>query len=563
MPDTVSNNPAWQALQDHATKFKTDKTGELHLRTLLQDTERNNNLFVNWENIFLDFSRQNMSVETLDLLMDLACSCQIEEKRDAMFSGIKINTTENRAVLHTALRNQDRNAIVEVDGVNVIPLVYEVLDHIKDFSHRVRSKQFVGCTGKPIQNIVSVGIGGSYLGPEFVFEALKQDVKAYEQARGRQLKFLANVDPVDVYRAIDGLDPETTMVIVVSKTFTTAETMMNARTLKKWLIDTLNGIASEENIVKQHIVAASTAIDKCTEFGIDAENIFGFWDWVGGRYSVASAVGMLPLSLHYGYDIMESFLAGMYSMDLHFVQAPLRSNLPVLLGMLGVWNSSFLGHSSRAILPYSQALIRFAAHIQQVDMESNGKRVTIDGQELDFEAGEINFGEPGTNGQHSFYQLIHQGRIIPCEFIGYCATQLESQDLKTNHDELMSNFFAQADALALGKTEEELIGEGVHENLRPHKIFPGNRPSLSLLFAKLDANSLGQLLALYEHRVFVQGAVWGINSFDQWGVELGKVLAKKVRSQIDACKKKGEEINEEVFNSSTKLMLDFYLKNGN
>ncbi len=385
--------------------------------------------------------------------------------------------------------------------------------------------------------------------------------QAAEVSKGRTLRFLANVDPVDVARATQGLDPEETLVVVVSKTFTTAETMLNARTLRKWLLDGIKG-ASPETVIKQHVVAASSAVPLVTEFGVDPANIFGFWDWVGGRYSVCSAVGILPLALVFGYEVMEQFLAGARNIDEHFATAPLRENLPVLMGLLGLWNSTFLGHESRAILPYAQALLRFPAHVQQLDMESNGKRVAIDGRELPFQAGEVNFGEPGTNGQHSFYQLIHQGRVIPTEFIGFARSQNPLElpgEVVSNHDELMSNFFAQPDALAYGKTREELEIEGVKEELRAHKEFPGNRPSISMLFGQLDSFTTGQLLALYEHRVFVQGAIWGINSFDQWGVELGKVLAKQVRTQLATSRQGDATISG--FNSSTASMLRHYLVN--
>jgi glucose-6-phosphate isomerase len=424
----------------------------------------------------------------------------------------------------------------------------------------------VGATGKPLTSVVSIGIGGSYLGPEFVFEALRTDPEASAAAEGRSLRFLANVDPVDVARALAGLNPETTLVVIVSKTFTTAETMLNARTIRRWLLDNMPRSArcSDADILRQHIAAVSTAIGKATDFGIAADNIFGFWDWVGGRYSVCSAVGVLPLSLQYGSAVVNRFLAGAHDMDRHFFESPLRTNLPVLLGLLGLWNSSFLGHSARAILPYAQALVRFAAHIQQVDMESNGKRVTADGTPLPFVAGEIVFGEPGTNGQHSFYQLLHQGRVVPAEFIGFCRSpqpvHLDGESV-SNHDELMSNFFAQPDALAVGKTVAELEREGVPPHLHPHKEFPGNRPSLSLLFSELNAFSVGQLLALYEHRVAVQGFVWNVNSFDQWGVELGKVLANRVRAQLHTVRTSQDPsaVDETHFNPSTSFLLHKYL----
>ncbi|KAM3574855.1 hypothetical protein VYU27_003179 [Nannochloropsis oceanica] len=551
----IETSTVWKTLATHADRMK-----RVHLRDLLTDAARNSALTVNANGILFDYSRQNVNIETMDFLMDLADAAMLEQKRAAMYAGEKINTTEGRAVLHVALRAA-RSAEIMVDGVNQVPLVYEVLDHIKDFSARVLSNKFVGATGKPLKNVISIGIGGSYLGPEFVHEAIKCVPQAAEVAKGRTLRFLANVDPVDVARATQGLDPEETLVVVVSKTFTTAETMLNARTLRKWLLEGIKGTAPED-VIRQHMVAASSAVPLVTDFGVDPANIFGFWDWVGGRYSVCSAVGVLPLALVFGFEVLEQFLAGARNIDEHFATAPLRENIPVLMGLLGVWNSTFLGHESRAILPYAQALLRFPAHVQQLDMESNGKRVGIDGRELPFQAGEVNFGEPGTNGQHSFYQLIHQGRTIPTEFIGFARSQqpIELPDeMVSGQDELMSNFFAQPDALALGKTRDQLQVENVAEDLRPHKEFPGNRPSFSLLFGQLDPFTTGQLLALYEHRVFVQGAIWGINSFDQWGVELGKVLAKQVRTQLAASRQGEATISG--FNSSTAAMIRFYLLN--
>ncbi|CAM9705886.1 unnamed protein product [Chrysoparadoxa australica] len=491
----------------------------------------------------------------MDLLLGLAEAAGLEQKRAAMFNGDKINSTENRAVYHVALR-APRDANMCVDGKNVIPDVHEVLDRISAFSAKVRAGEHKGATGKAIKNVISIGIGGSYLGPEFVYEALRTDSEASVAGKGRVLRFLANVDPVDVARAVEGLDPEETMVIVVSKTFTTAETMLNARTLKSWLLSGMKDKATPEDIAAKHIVAVSTSVPLCEAFGINADNVFGFWDWVGGRLSVWSAVGMFPLSLHYGYDVMAKFLAGGHEMDKHFLDAPPRQNLPVIMGLLGVWNSTFMGLNTRVLLPYSQALLRFAAHIQQVDMESNGKRVNLQGETLPFDAGEINFGEPGTNGQHSFYQLVHQGRTMAADFIGYCKSPtpvaLDGETV-SNHDELMANFFAQPDALAYGKGEADLEKENVPEWLRPHKTFPGNRPSMSLLFPALNAHSLGQLLAIYEHRtavqvclkkanlcatqgsishrpslsLFAQGFIWGINSFDQWVIKKQSGTADK------------------------------------
>jgi glucose-6-phosphate isomerase len=553
----INDTPQWKRLEAHVKEIEST-----HLRDLLRDEARGAALMAEYNGITLDYSRQNATLQTMDLLFDLAETAQLRQKLAAMASGEHINTTEDRAVMHMALRSPS-NKPIYVDGVNVADDVHQVLKRIRTFSSRVRSGEHLGATGKKLLNVISIGIGGSYLGPEYVFEALRHDPSAKAAAAGRSLRFLANVDPVDAARAIEGLNPEDTLVIIVSKTFTTAETMLNARTLRKWIIDglSMHGV-SETDAIQQHMIAVSAALPKAREFGIAAENVFGFWDWVGGRYSVCSAVGITPLAIHYGPDITDAFLAGAYDVDTHFVTAPLRQNLPVLLGLLGVWNSSFLGHATRAILPYAQALLRFAAHIQQVDMESNGKRVSLEGSPLSFDAGEINFGEPGTNGQHSFYQLIHQGRVVPCDFIGFCKSQTPvclTGEKVSNHDELMSNFFAQPDALANGKTIEELAAENVPEHLRAHKCFPGNRPSLSILFhGSLTAFSAGQLLALYEHRTMVQGTIWGINSFDQWGVELGKVLASKVRNQISASRE-NQLTALKGFNSSTTTLLKRYL----
>uniref|UniRef100_A0A7S3GQM9 Glucose-6-phosphate isomerase n=1 Tax=Spumella elongata TaxID=89044 RepID=A0A7S3GQM9_9STRA len=551
----INETPQWKRLEEHSQSVK-----QTHLRTLMQDTERCFALMAEHKGILLDYSRENVLPETMDMLFDLAGAAGLEDKRTKMGNGQHINATEDRAVMHIALRSP-KNKQFLVDGEDVVPEIHAVLDKVAAFAEKVRSGQWVGATGKAINTVVAIGIGGSFLGPEFVYEALRTDPEAAPQAAGRTLRFLANVDPVDTQRALSGLNPETTLAIVVSKTFTTAETMLNARTVRQWLLEGLKGQARDV-VIRQHMVAVSTAVGKATDFGISAENIFGFWDWVGGRFSVCSAVGVLPLALQYGYPVVQQFLAGAHDMDAHFFEAPLRGNIPVLLGLLGVWNSSFLGHPARVILPYAQGLVRFAAHIQQVDMESNGKRVSVEGQPLPYACGEIIFGEPGTNGQHSFYQLIHQGRVVPAEFIGYCKSPhpvfLEGE-VVSNHDELMSNFFAQPDALAYGKTVSELMAEGVPAHLHPHKEFPGNRPSLSLLFPELNAFSCGQLLAMYEHRVAVQGFVWGLNSFDQWGVELGKVLANKVRSQL-ASSRGQAEAPITGFNASTTCMMQKYLK---
>ncbi|XP_062099104.1 glucose-6-phosphate isomerase, cytosolic isoform X1 [Humulus lupulus] len=546
----ISDTEAWKELKVHVEDIK-----KTHLRDLMNDAQRCQSMMVEFDGLLLDYSRQNSTIATIDKLFKLADTANLKEKINQMFGGEHINSTENRSVLHVALR-APRDTVIQSDGKNVVPDVWKVLDKIQEFSERVRSGSWVGATGLPLTDVVAVGIGGSFLGPLFVHTALQTDPEAINSARGRQLRFLANVDPIDVARNITGLNPETTLVVVVSKTFTTAETMLNARTLREWISAALGPSA-----VAKHMVAVSTNLTLVEKFGIDPNNAFAFWDWVGGRYSVCSAVGVLPLSLQYGFPIVEKFLKGASSIDQHFYSAPYEKNIPVLLGLLSVWNVSFLEYPARAILPYSQALEKFAPHIQQVSMESNGKGVSIDGVPLPFEAGEIDFGEPGTNGQHSFYQLIHQGRIIPCDFIGVVKSQQPvylKGEVVSNHDELMSNFFAQPDALAYGKTIEQLQKENVAEHLVPHKTFSGNRPSLSLLLPSLTAYNIGQLLAIYEHRISVQGFVWGINSFDQWGVELGKSLATQVRKQLHASRTKGEPV--QGFNFSTTTLITRYME---
>ncbi|KAL2249726.1 glucose-6-phosphate isomerase, cytosolic [Sesamum indicum] len=546
----ICETEPWKDLKVHVDDIK-----KTHLRELMCDTKRCQSMMVEFDGILLDYSRQCATLDTLNKLKNLAEAAHLKEKINRMFNGERINSTENRSVLHVALR-APRDSVINSDGKNVVPDVWQVLDKIKDFSERVRSGAWVGATGKALKDVIAIGIGGSFLGPLFVHTALQTDNEAAEFAKGRQLRFLANVDPIDVARNIAGLNPETTLVVVVSKTFTTAETMLNARTLREWISAALGPQA-----VAKHMVAVSTNLTLVEKFGIDPNNAFAFWDWVGGRYSVCSAVGVLPLSLQYGFAVVEKFLRGASSIDQHFHSAPFEKNLPVLLGLLSVWNVSFLGYPARAILPYSQALEKFAPHIQQVSMESNGKGVSIDGVPLPYETGEIDFGEPGTNGQHSFYQLIHQGRVIPCDFIGVVKSQQPvylKGELVSNHDELMSNFFAQPDALAYGKTPEQLLKENIPEHLITHKTFSGNRPSLSILLPSLNAYNVGQLLAIYEHRVAVEGFVWGINSFDQWGVELGKSLATQVRKQLHASRKKGEAV--EGFNFSTTTVLKRYLE---
>ncbi|XP_014501897.1 glucose-6-phosphate isomerase, cytosolic [Vigna radiata var. radiata] len=546
----ISDTQPWKDLKAHVEDIK-----KTHLRDLLTDDKRCQSMFLEFDDILLDYSRQQATLETIQKLLKLAEAASLKDKINRMYSGEHINSTENRSVLHVALR-ASRDAVIQSDGKNVVPEVWKVLDNIQEFSERVRNGSWVGATGKALKDVVAIGIGGSFLGPLFVHTALQTDPEAIESARGRQLRFLANVDPIDVARNITGLNPETTLVVVVSKTFTTAETMLNARTLREWISSALGPSA-----VAKHMVAVSTNLKLVEQFGIDPNNAFAFWDWVGGRYSVCSAVGVLPLSLQYGFSVIEKFLSGASSIDQHFYSQPFESNIPVLLGLLSIWNVSFLGYPARAILPYSQALEKLAPHIQQVSMESNGKGVSIDGVPLPFEAGEIDFGEPGTNGQHSFYQLIHQGRVIPCDFIGVVKSQQPvflKGEVVSNHDELMSNYFAQPDALAYGKTADQLQKENVSPHLIPHKTFSGNRPSLSLLLPSLNAYNIGQLLAIYEHRIAVEGFIWGINSFDQWGVELGKSLATQVRKQLNASRTKQEPV--QGFNFSTTTMLNRYLQ---
>lgn len=521
---------AWSELSAQATKMKAT-----HIKTLMQDQERNDSMFVEAGGIVMDYCRQKIDPATMKQLFAMAEKAGVDEKKKNMFAGERINETEGRPVLHVALR-APRDQVISVDGKNVVADVWKVKDDIKAFSEKVRSGAWKGFTGKPLTDVLAIGIGGSYLGVEFIHEALKTDPTGAAAAKGRRLRFLANVDPIDVKRALEGLSAETTLVLIVSKTFTTAETMLNAKTVKEWLIKELGS----PECVSTHVAACSTALDKTKAFGINESNVFGFWDWVGGRFSCWSAVGAVPLALQYGMDVVEKFHQGGHEMDTHFMNAAPEKNLPLIMGLLAVWNCSVLGYEGLAVLPYCQALVRFVAHIQQLDMESNGKRVQMDGSEVPVGTGAIYFGEPGTNGQHSFYQLMHQGRCIPAEFIGFSASQnpthLDGEPV-SNHDELMSNFFAQPDALALGKTAEELKAEGVPEKLIAHKTFPGDRPSVSLLLPVCDAYWLGQLLAIYEHRTAVQGWIWGINSFDQWGVELGKVLAKEVRTYFEAARK--------------------------
>jgi glucose-6-phosphate isomerase len=471
---------------------------------------------------FLDYSKQRVTDETLRLVVSLADESGVTERRDAMFRGERINVSEDRAVLHVALRAPRHESIV-VDGEDVVPKVHEVLDRMSSFAERVRSGEWRGHTGEPIRAIVNIGIGGSDLGPAMATRALT----AYTD-RGRTYRFVSNIDGADFLEATWDLEPASTLFVVSSKTFTTIETLTNARTARGWL---LAGLGGDEDAVAKHFVAVSTNAERVAEFGIDTANMFGFWDWVGGRYSVDSAIG-LSLMLAIGPERFREFLGGFRTMDEHFRSAPLDRNLPALLALIGIWNTNFLGAETLAVLPYDQYLARFPAYLQQLEMESNGKHVTIDGRRVDYDTGPIVWGEPGTNGQHAFYQLIHQGtRLVPCDLIGFVH---ELEPLGRHHDLLLANLVAQAEGLAFGRTADEVRAEGSPEHQVPHRVLEGNRPSNVLLGDQLTPASLGALIALYEHKVFVQGTIWGIDSFDQWGVELGKVLAAKVTEELEA-----------------------------
>ncbi|WP_119674487.1 glucose-6-phosphate isomerase [Deinococcus sp. RM] len=519
---TITQTAAWSALLDHHRALQGT-----HLRDLFaQDPARGERLTAEGAGLYLDYSKNRVTDETLTLLLNLARETGVTAKRDAMFAGEKINVTEGRAVLHTALR-APAGATVLVDGHDVVPDVHEVLGRMAAFAEQVRAGTWLGHTGKPLKNIVNIGIGGSDLGPVMAYEALKH----YAQ-RDLTLRFVSNVDGTDLIEKTRDLDPAETLVIVSSKTFTTQETMANARSARTWLLAALG----DESAVARHFVAVSTNAEAVQKFGIDTANMFGFWDWVGGRYSMDSAIG-LSLMLAVGPDGFRELLAGFHAMDEHFRTAPLERNLPVLLGMLGIWYNNFFGAQSHAVLPYDQYLAYFPAYLQQLDMESNGKHITLDGQTVDYQTGPVIWGQPGTNGQHAFYQLIHQGtKLIPCDFIGFCQTlnPLPLDGGAPHHDLLMANVFAQTEALAFGKTLDQVLEEGVPADLAPHRVFDGNRPTNTILADRLTPHTLGALIALYEHKVFVQGAVWNINSFDQWGVELGKVLAGKIVPELHA-----------------------------
>ncbi|KMO74007.1 glucose-6-phosphate isomerase [Mycolicibacterium chubuense] len=514
MGSDITATPAWQALSRHH-----EEIGGTDLRDLFaHDPARGTELALTVGDLYIDYSKHRVTRETLTLLLDLARAAGLTERRDAMFSGEHINTSEDRAVLHTALR-LPRDAALSVDGQDVVADVHEVLDRMGDFTDRLRSGEWRGATGERITTVVNIGIGGSDLGPVMVYQALRHYADAGVSAR-----FVSNVDPADLVAKLDGLEPAATLFIVASKTFSTLETLTNATAARRWLTEALG-----DDAVSKHFVAVSTNAKLVDDFGIDTANMFGFWDWVGGRYSVDSAIGLAVMAA-IGKERFAEFLAGFHLVDEHFRTAPLEANAPVLLGMIGLWYNNFFGAETRAVLPYSNDLARFAAYLQQLTMESNGKSVRADGTPVTSGTGEIFWGEPGTNGQHAFYQLLHQGtRLIPADFIGFSEP---TDDLPTAdgtgsmHDLLMSNFFAQTQVLAFGKTADEIAGEGTPADVVPHKVMPGNRPSTSILATKLTPSVVGQLIALYEHQVFTEGVVWGIDSFDQWGVELGKTQAK-------------------------------------
>ena len=510
--------PAWKALQAHSQEIQ-----QTNLRALfVADSGRGDKFVAEAEGLFLDYSKNRITAETLKLLIQLAEESGLQAKIEAMFRGDKINITENRAVLHVALRAPKGEKIF-VDGEDVVPGVHAVLDKMSGFADRVRSGAWKGHTGKRIRNVINIGIGGSDLGPVMAYEALKH----YSQ-RDLTFKFVSNVDGTDFAEAVEGLSADETLFLVASKTFTTLETMTNAHTAREWLLKALGG---DEKAVAKHFVAISTNAKEVAKFGIDTENMFGFWDWVGGRYSMDSAIGLSTM-IAIGPDNFRAMLAGFHAIDEHFRTTPLEKNLPALLGLLTVWYTDFFDAQTVAILPYEQYLKRFPAYLQQLTMESNGKHVTLDGTHVNYETGPVYWGEPGTNGQHSFYQLIHQGtRLIPCDFIGFYKTL---NPLGRHHDMLMANVFAQAEALAFGKTAEQVKAEGTPDWLVPHRVFEGNRPSNTILAEELTPEMLGKLVALYEHSVFTQGAIWNIDSFDQWGVELGKVLATKILGELES-----------------------------
>jgi glucose-6-phosphate isomerase len=512
----LTSRPAWQALQAHYQAIR-----HLHLRQLFaDDPQRGERFAIEAAGMYLDYSKNRVTNETIQLLVQLAEECGLRKRIDAMFSGEKINVTEKRAVLHIALRAEKGEQFI-VDGADVVPEVHAVLDKMAVFSHQVRSGEWRGHTGKRIRHVINIGIGGSDLGPVMAYEALRH----YSQ-RDLSFRFVSNVDGTDFAEATSDLDPAETLFIICSKTFTTLETLTNAHAARAWSLHKLG----HEEAIRKHFVAISTNAEEVSKFGIDTANMFGFWDWVGGRYSMDSAIGLSTM-IAVGPENFRAMLSGFHSMDEHFRTAPFHQNLPVIMGLLGVWYSDFFEAQTVAVLPYDQYLKRFPAYLQQLTMESNGKHVTLDGAQVDYQTAPIYWGEPGTNGQHSFYQLIHQGtRLIPSDFIGFCQTL---NPIGNQHDLLMANLFAQTEALAFGKTEAEVKADGTPSSLVPHRVFEGNRPTNTILAERLTPETLGVLVALYEHSVFTQGTIWNIDSFDQWGVELGKVLAKRTIPELE------------------------------
>jgi glucose-6-phosphate isomerase len=535
-PSRLTERPVWKALGEHRKMIESR-----HLRGLFSDDPQRAECFaLEAVGLYLDYSKNLITEETMSLLRTLAQTAGLRARIDAMFRGEKINVTENRAVLHIALR-APRSASILVNGRDVVPGVHTVLDKMTTFAHHVRSGEWTGYTGRRIRNVVNIGIGGSDLGPMMAYEALK-----YYSNRDLRLRFVSNIDGTDFAEATRDFDPAETLFIVCSKTFTTLETLTNARTARAWCLAVLR----DEAAVARHFVAVSTNTEEVAKFGIDTANMFEFWDWVGGRYSYTSAVG-LSLVVAIGPEHFREMLAGFHGMDEHFRTAPLEHNMPVILGLLGIWYNNFFGAQTHAILPYDQYLWRLSAYCQQLDMESDGKRVDLDGRTVDYQTGPIIWGQPGTNGQHAYYQLIHQGtQLIPCDFIGFTQSV---NPLGSHHDVLMANMFAQTEALAFGKTQEEVAAEGVPAFQVAHRTFPGNRPTNTILATKLTPETLGKLIALYEHKVFVQGTIWNINSFDQWGVELGKVLAKRIVPEFQS-----DEESELAHDSSTNALIRRY-----
>jgi len=536
-PESISQTPEWQALVAHHAEI-----GDVHLRRLFaDDPDRGDTMTLEAGDLYLDYAKHRLTPETLDLLVALARRAGVEERRDAMFAGEKINVTEQRAVLHVALRAPVTESIV-VDGVDVVPEVHAVLDRMGAFAEQIRSGAWTGHTGLPIRNVVNIGIGGSDLGPAMAYEALRDFTD-----RDLTFRFVSNIDGTDFWEAVHGLDPAETLFIIVSKTFTTLETMTNAQTARDWSLATLGDAAA----VAKHFVAVSTNAEGVAAFGIDTDNMFGFWDWVGGRYSYDSAVG-LSLMISIGAERFGEMLAGFHAMDTHFRTAPIEANMPMLMGLIGIWYDDFFGAQTLAVLPYSQYLAKLPAYLQQLDMESNGKSVTLAGDPVDVQTGPIVWGQPGTNGQHAYYQLIHQGtKLIPADFIGVARP---AHELGRHQDLLLANFLAQPEALAFGKTADEVRAEGVPEHQVAARTFAGNHPTSSILVAELTPHVLGQLIALYEHKVFTQGAVWGINSFDQWGVELGKKLATAIAAELEA----PDDPPTDAHDSSTSALLRRY-----